>query len=259
MKNLYKKLLSNSKHSLFLMGIIAICLMLVAVSSPFVSSNFGLQSYAAVEDGDAQISFGTTSSNVYQGSIQVLPVFGTTSGRDVVGFQMFFNFTGSTPQDIAFVPNPDTGLQVIKNEADLDNNVVKVALIAPLASPFNPFSSIGLVELGSLEYTVPEVDGSFSISFDSENTISVEHQTNQDLAQIPDPVTFTFITEPTPTIESSPSPIADASPTVVSIGDVAPTPSPSPEAGYDEGRTSKFRKWFRSFVKKNWSWNRWGR
>jgi archaellum component FlaF (FlaF/FlaG flagellin family) len=221
MKAMYQKLIDKTKHLTSYSSIIAILLLAAVIITP-------LFAYAAVANGSAVLSFAEANTAVYQGTAQTLAVTATTNGKQVVGFQLFFNFQGTMPQDIRFIPNPNTSLQVIKSETDLEQKQVRVALGAPLAAPFVPFHADTVFTLGDLAYTAPNQNGSMTISFDPVQTMILEHQSNKDIAKIPGQVSFNFIAQPSPTPSPSPSPTLVPSPTPSPTPTSVPSPSPSP-------------------------------
>ena len=233
MNKSYKETLNSTKYSLTMLGLVVISLLFITFSDTGVIdlSAFNWQSYAAVFNGQGQISFSDDSANeVLLGSEQEVSVFATTNNKDVVGFQLLIELDGNIPENIAFVPNNIPGLQVVRNNKT-EENTIQVAFIAPLADSFVPFSTGQALELGKVTYTAPEAEGSFELGFDSENTLIIEYLTNKDIAKVPSPITYSFVApvpspspSPTPTIVPTPSPSPVPSPTLTPI----PTPSPSP-------------------------------
>lgn len=221
MKAIYEKIINKTKFLTSYSSIIAIVLLGAVIITP-------LFAYAAVTNGSAVLSFDNSGGSVYQGSTQTLAINATTNSKDVVGFELFFNFTGTMPQDIRFVPNPNTSLDVIKNEVDLTDKQIRVALAAPLSAPFVPFQSSSVFKLGELSYTTPNQNGSMTIDFDGDRTVVLEYPSNKDIARIPNEVTFSFIARPNPSPSPTPTSVPSPSPTPTVAPSPTPTVKPSP-------------------------------
>lgn len=180
------------------------------------NQNQDIRQRAAGTSAQAQIALSPSAAYLAPGQPQQLAVTLNTANDQIIGLQLQLHLEGTIPDNLGFVPEQITGLTLAHQELHKETNraTLTLAFIASFDPTFtppgksftgapNPYSTIDKpFTLGYFNFTSPD-SGQLTLRFDSTNSVSLQPGSTENIIAFPDPQTYNFATEPTPTPESS--------------------------------------------------------
>ncbi|MEP7167583.1 MAG: hypothetical protein ABI758_06440 [Candidatus Woesebacteria bacterium] len=211
-----------------LLPLVGVLLLISGIAAVVVLQRTSLDSRKGASSGAGTVTVTVNpgTSFVTPGSTQSLQLQTNTGFERVVGYELYVDFTGTVPANLAFTPATVTDLSTVTQNiaTTATGKRLTLGLLVPISSPPKAFStSNGTVTLGTLTYTAPST-GSMKIAIVPQLSRSIRYNasttdtTEVDVLKTPIDYTYTFGSAPTiaPTpgsgTQGSPTPRVTATP-----------------------------------------------
>jgi hypothetical protein len=210
---------------------------LISIQKPIQESQ-DLRQQASVDSGPVSLSFNPASgSDLLVDEPASIEFQINTGDVQTDGIQIFFNIvTDTITSPPTFDIESGIGLQSIVTEIQevSDGYLVMMAYLPSTISSTSSFATSTATTFGRLNFT-PTSEGTISVNFDVENSISSIHGSDpaEDGLQHVATQTYSVITAASPSPSPSASPDTSPSPSPSASPSTSPSPSPSPSASPD--------------------------
>ncbi len=204
------------------------CIVSVAVIN---QRSFDFRKRAATNNGTVVVSLKPGTSQLSPSTSQVIELQTNTGDANVIGYELFIDFTGSVPANLVYTPTDPSGLSTATYFIDQTSTGKRltIGLLAPVGNP--KFSTANTtITLGKISFTAPAT-GDMTVSFDSQLSRSLLHTSDPnntvqtDVLKVPERYVYTFGQNSTPLPTARPSVLPTPTPAVG--GGKTPTPVPS--------------------------------
>jgi hypothetical protein len=191
-----------------------------------------LRQQASVADGNVTVTM--SSQGLVPDEAGKVDFFINTNGVQTDGVQLTFNVvTDVLDAPPVFTLLDSVPLQLAYSEVETTADGYLISVITLPKQLGQPFSSTTSLKFGSLDVT-PNKEGSITLNFDVENSISTIHASNPAQDELTHIATTNFSVvdpagspSPSPSVSPNVSPSPSASPNVSPSPSISPNPSPS--------------------------------
>jgi len=205
----------------FVILITSIAITYVAVKKPQE-----LREKAATPEGSETIFLSPSNNTAYINQSMTVNIMANLTGKTIDGAQIVASISGTIPSNLTYTPATISDLDILTHGLIPTSTGKRWQLLYRSFDVAKPYTGTGLVSLGTLTFTGTE-SGTMTITFDAALTKIVQNQTTNDIVQLPEPGTYTFIA-PVPTPTSTPIPTPTSTPTPMPTNTPIPTATPIP-------------------------------
>jgi hypothetical protein len=180
---------------------------------------------AAVPNGTETIVLSPSNTSYVVGSPIAITLEANLTNTPIDGFQIVADITGTVPSNLTFQVASISGVTCVRNLLTTTDTGKRLELACITQNPQIPFAALGLVKLGNITGKVLG-EGAMTISYNTTLTKITKNKTAEDIVNIPQQTTYTFMTprRPTPTPTRRPTPTPPRRPTPTPTRRPTPTP-----------------------------------